>query len=74
MKDKFEMPAVDLYSIGREMMRVSKFEEMYYEMEKDRNEWRDKYQEQLDSSLKHSNTMMNNLLEMALYGPEGKKP
>jgi hypothetical protein len=73
MKDKFETPYVDLYSIGHEMMRASRFEEMYYEMEKDRNEWRDKYQEQLDSSFKHSNAMMNNLLEMALYGPEGKK-
>lgn len=72
MKNKFEMPTVDLYSIGREMMRTSQFEEQYYAMEADRDEWRDKYQELLNSSMNHSNAMMNNLLEMAIYGVGGK--
>lgn len=73
MKDKYEYPQVDLYSIGREMMRASRFEEMYYEMEKDRDEWREKYQELLDSSFKHTNTMMSNLLGVAIYGVGGKE-
>jgi len=72
MKDRFEMPIVDLYSIGREMVRASQFEEKYYAMEAERDKWRDKYQELLNSSMNHNNAMMNNLLEMAINGVGSK--
>lgn len=69
---KNEYPAVDLYSIGQEIMRASKFEEMYYSMEADRNYWRDKFQELLDSNIDHNNTMMGGLLSVALKMGEAK--
>lgn len=73
MKDKFEYPVVDIYSIGKEMMRASQFEERYYSLEVEYQELQKKYQELLDSSINHNNQMMGNFLELAIYGIGGKE-
>jgi len=65
-KFKEESVGIDLYSIGREIMKASQFEEMYYKMEEDRNYWRDLYQESLDKSFKHNQEMMVGVLELGL--------
>ena len=72
MKHKFEMPSVDLYSIGQETVRASKFEEMYYSMEADRDYWRDKCQEMLHQTQEHNNQMIGGLLSVALKMGEKK--
>lgn len=73
MKDKFEYPTVDLYSIGKEMMRAGQFEERYYSLEVEYQELQKKYQELLDSNIDHNNYMMGSLLEIAMYGIGGKE-
>lgn len=72
MKDKYEYPQVDLYSIGREMMRASQFEEKYYEMEADRDYWRIKFQDLLGQSSEHNKEMLGNLLLLGLKVDDGK--
>lgn len=69
---KNEYPPVDLYSIGQEIMRASQFEEMYYSMEADRDYWRNKFQELLDSNMDHNNAMIGGLLSVALKMGEDK--
>lgn len=63
---KYNEPVIDLYSIGKEIMRASQFEEMYYSMEADRDYWRNKFQELLDSNIGHNNAMIGGLLSVAL--------
>lgn len=69
---KYKESAVDLYSIGQEIMRASQFEEMYYQMEADRDYWRNKFQELLDSNMDHNNAMIGGLLSVALKMGEAK--
>ena len=63
---------VDLYSIGKAMMRASQYEEMYYEMEKDRDDWRDRYMELLNQSTEHNAAMIGGLLSVAIKMGESK--
>lgn len=72
MGKKFEESFVDLYSIGREMVRAAQFEEKYYAMEADRDYWRDKCQEILNQAQDHNNQMMGGLLSVALKMGEAK--
>lgn len=62
----YKESSIDLYSIGQEIMRASQFESMYYEMESDRDYWRNKFQELLDSNIEHNNHMIGGLLSVAL--------
>ena len=71
MKDKYA-PSIDLYTIGKEIMRASQFEEMYYSMEADRDYWRDKFQELLQGNMDHNNAMIGGLLSVALKMGEAK--
>ena len=68
---KYEEGA-DLYSIGKAMMRASQYEEMYYDMEKDRDEWRDRYMELLNQSTEHNAAMVGGLLSVAIKMGEAK--
>lgn len=63
---------VELYSIGKAMMRASQYEEMYYDMERDRDEWRNRYMELLDQSTQHNVAMVGGLLSVALKIGESK--
>lgn len=63
---------VDLYSIGKAMMRASQYEEMFYDMEKDRDEWRNRCMELLDQSTQHNAAMVDGLLSVALKMGESK--
>ena len=72
MKNKFEMPVLDLYSIGREMVRASQFEEQYYAMEADRDYWKNKCFDILNQAEQHNKEMIGGLLSVALKMGEGK--
>lgn len=62
----------DLYSIGKAIMRASQYEEMYYYIEKDRDEWRDRYMELLNQSTEHNAAMIGGLLSVAIKMGEAK--
>jgi len=72
MKDEFDYPTVDLYSIGKEMIRASKFEEKYYEMEKDRDYWKDEFWNLIKQGQQHNKEMLGGLLDVALKMGEDK--
>jgi len=55
---------VDLHSIGRAMIEASRYEQMYHEMEADRDHWRDKFDKLLHQGMEHNNHMNYNLLEL----------
>lgn len=58
--------SVDLHSIGKAIMQASRFEEMYYDMERDRDYWKEKYMELLNQSTEHGAAMVGGLLSIAM--------
>ena len=63
---------VDLHSIGRAIMQASRFEEMFYDMETDRDYWRKKYMDLLNQSTEHGAAMVSGLLSVAIKMGEAK--